>query len=123
MDVSMHLKGRVEIGVHGFEADMDNEEFVHLTVRDGPYPMGAIHFFFHGSKQQLLDFANDIREAALNIDADLSGLGGLVSESVDGYIPKDKDDISAELEKIIQPIAQSYDLGQKAVYEILEKLT
>jgi hypothetical protein len=70
MTVSMHLRGKVEAKVHKFEASIDQDEFVELTVREGPYPGGVVHLFFQGSQKQFLEFANDLREAALNLDAE-----------------------------------------------------
>jgi hypothetical protein len=103
MDASMHLRGRVEVNVQRFKATDERGEFVELTVRDGPYPMGVIHLFFQDSKQQLLDFANDLREAALSLYGEEDGLANKISN-------------------IIQPIAQSYTLGERAVDDIMEIL-
>jgi hypothetical protein len=79
MDVSMHLFGKVEVELKRFNTTKDYQEFVTLKMKDG------LELYFHDSKQQLLDFANDIREAALNLYADLSGPDGPVAESCDGY--------------------------------------
>jgi hypothetical protein len=79
MDVSMHLFERVEFALKRYETTKDYQEFVTLKMKDG------LELYFHKSKQQLIEFANDIREAALNLDADLSGPDGPVADSSDGY--------------------------------------
>jgi hypothetical protein len=79
MDVSMHLFERVEFALKRYETTKDFQEFVTLKMKDG------LELYFHKSKQQLIEFANDIREAALNLDADLSGPDGPIADSCEGY--------------------------------------